>query len=237
MSDKEAAYASLIEGMDKSLGDIMDWLEKNGEADNTIILFMGDNGGYATGSHWRDEPLYTQNAPLNCGKGSAYEGGIREPMIVSWPGVTQPSSRCDRYLLAEDYFPTILEMAGITDWKVPQTIDGVSFVPLLKQTGDPSEGRSLYWNCPNLWGEAGPGIGATCSIRQGKWKLIYFYETGQKELYDIPADISEQHNLAASHPEVVKRLSKDLGNFLRNSGGQRPSFKATGKPCPWPDEI
>lgn len=191
MSDKEAAYASLIEGMDKSLGDIMDWLEKNGEADNTIILFMGDNGGYATGSHWRDEPLYTQNAPLNCGKGSAYEGGIREPMIVSWPGVTQPSSRCDRYLLAEDYFPTILEMAGITDWKVPQTIDGVSFVPLLKQTGDPSEGRSLYWNCPNLWGEAGPGIGATCSIRQGKWKLIYFYETGQKELYDIPADISE----------------------------------------------
>ena len=90
---------------------------------------MGDNGGYATGSHWRDEPLYTQNAPLNCGKGSAYEGGIREPMIVSWPGVTQPSSRCDRYLLAEDYFPTILEMAGITDWKVPQTIDGVSFVP------------------------------------------------------------------------------------------------------------
>ena len=237
MSDKEAAYASLIEGMDKSLGDIMDWLEKNGEADNTIILFMGDNGGYATGSHWRDEPLYTQNAPLNCGKGSAYEGGIREPMIVSWPGVTQPSSRCDRYLLAEDYFPTILEMAGITDWKVPQTIDGVSFVPLLKQTGDPSEGRSLYWNCPNLWGEAGPGIGATCSIRQGKWKLIYFYETGQKELYDIPADISEQHNLAASHPEVVKRLSKDLGNFLRSSGGQRPSFKATGKPCPWPDEI
>ena len=237
MSDKEAAYASLIEGMDKSLGDIMDWLEKNGEADNTIILFMGDNGGYATGSHWRDKPLYTQNAPLNCGKGSAYEGGIREPMIVSWPGVTQPSSRCDRYLLAEDYFPTILEMAGITDWKVPQTIDGVSFVPLLKQTGDPSEGRSLYWNCPNLWGEAGPGIGATCSIRQGKWKLIYFYETGQKELYDIPADISEQHNLAASHPEVVKRLSKDLGNFLRSSGGQRPSFKATGKPCPWPDEI
>ena len=237
MSDKEAAYASLIEGMDKSLGDIMDWLEKNGEADNTIILFMGDNGGYATGSHWRDEPLYTQNAPLNCGKGSAYEGGIREPMIVNWPGVTQPSSRCDRYLLAEDYFPTILEMAGITDWKVPQTIDGVSFVPLLKQTGDPSEGRSLYWNCPNLWGEAGPGIGATCSIRQGKWKLIYFYETGQKELYDIPADISEQHNLAASHPEVVKRLSKDLGNFLRSSGGQRPSFKATGKPCPWPDEI
>ena len=117
-------------------------------------------------------------------------------------------------------------MAGITDWKVPQTINGVSFVPLLKQTGDPSEGRSLYWNCPNLWGEAGPEIGATCSIRQGKWKLIYFYETGQKELYDIPADISEQHNLAASHPEVVKRLSKDLGNFSAQFRRTTPFFQS-----------
>ncbi len=237
MSDKEAAYASLIEGMDKSLGDIMDWLEKNGEADNTIILFCGDNGGYATGKEWRDEPLYTQNAPLTCGKGSAYEGGIREPMIVSWPGVAQPNTRCDKYVIVEDYFPSILEMAGITDWKAPQTVDGVSFVPLLKQTGDPSEGRSLYWNCPNLWGEQGPGIGATCTVRQGKWKLIYFYETGKKELYDIPADISEKHNLAERYPDVVKSLSANLGEFLRSSGAQRPSFKKTGKPCPWPDEI
>lgn len=232
MSDKEAAYASLIEGMDKSLGDIMDWLEKNGEADNTIILFCGDNGGYATGTGWRDEPLYTQNAPLNCGKGSAYEGGIREPMIVSWPGVTQPNTRCDKYVIVEDYFPSILEMAGITDWKAPQTVDGVSFVPLLKQTGDPSEGRSLYWNCPNLWGEQGPGIGVTCTVRQGKWKLIYFYETGKKELYDIPADISEKHNLAERYPDVVKSLSANLGEFLRSSGAQRPSFKKDRKTVP-----
>ena len=237
MSDKEAAYASLIEGMDKSLGDLMDWLEKNGEADNTVILFCGDNGGYATGAGWRDEPLYTQNAPLTCGKGSAYEGGIREPMIVSWPGVTQPNTRCDKYVIVEDYFPSILEIAGITGWKAPQTVDGVSFVPLLKQTGDPSEGRSLYWNCPNLWGEQGPGIGATCTVRQGKWKLIYFYETGRKELYDIPADISEKHDLAERYPDVVKALSANLGEFLRSSGAQRPSFKKTGKPCPWPDEI
>lgn len=237
MSDKEAAYASLIEGMDKSLGDIMDWLEKNGEADNTIILFCGDNGGYATGSGWRDEPLYTQNAPLNCGKGSAYEGGIREPMIVSWPGITAPNSRCDSYVIAEDYFPSILEMAGITDWQVPQVIDGISFVPLLKQAGDPSEGRSLYWNCPNLWGESGPGIGATCTVRQGKWKLIYFYETGKKELYDIPSDIGETRNLADKYPKVVRQLSENLGQFLRDSNAQRPSFKSSGKPCPWPDEI
>lgn len=102
-----------------------------------------------------------------------------------------------------------------------------------KQTGDPSEGRSLYWNCPNLWGEQGPGIGATCTVRQGKWKLIYFYETGKKELYDIPADISEKHNLAERYPDVVKSLSANLGEFLRSSGAQRPSFKKTGKPYHW----
>lgn len=238
LSDKEAAYASLIEGMDKSLGDIMDWLEENGMADNTIILFMGDNGGFSTGSEWRDEPLYTQNYPLNCGKGSAYEGGIREPMIVSWPGVTQPGSRCDSYLMIEDYFPTILEMAGVHNYKTRQPIDGVSFVPLLDGSGDPSVRRSLYWNFPNIWaGATGPGIGATATVRNGNWKLVYYYETGKKELFDIPNDISEKNDLAAAHPEVVKRLSADLGKYLRKVGAMRPSFRATGKPCPWPDEI
>ena len=237
MSDKEAAYASLIEGMDKSLGDIMDWLERNGEADNTIILFMGDNGGYATGKHWRDEPLYTQNSPLKCGKGSAYEGGIREPMIVYWPGVTVPGSRCGSYVMIEDYYPTILEMAGIEYKDAPQQIDGRSFVPLLRQNGDPSKGRSLYWNYPNLWGETGPGIGASCTVMDGEWKLIYFYETGRKELYNIVSDIGESEDLSSSRPDIVKKLSGKLGRFLRSAKAQRPTFKSTGLPCPWPDEI
>ena len=237
LSDKEAAYASLIEGMDKSLGDFMDWLEKNGEADNTIVIFMSDNGGYATGSGWRDEPLYTQNFPLKCGKGSAYEGGIREPMIVRWPGTVQPGTRCNDYLIIEDFYPSILEMAGIDDYDVPQEIDGISFVPLLKQTKNPSQGRSLYWNCPNIWGEKGPGIGPSCTIRKDNWKMIYFYETGEKELYDIPNDIEENNNVAALYPQIINKLSKELGKFLRQTNGQRPSLKKTGKPCPWPDEI
>lgn len=237
MSDKEAAYATLIEGMDKSLGDLMDWLEENGEADNTIIIFMGDNGGYATGEYWRDEPLYTQNSPLKCGKGSAYEGGIREPMIVFWPGVTEPGSRCDSYILAEDIYPSVLDMAGVRYDDAPQHIDGKSFVPLLNGAGDPSKGRNLYWNFPNLWGETGPGIGSTCTVRSGDWKLIYFYESGKKELYNIPDDIGEENDLAQERPDIVKKLSKELGKYLRKAGAQRPSFKATGMPCPWPDEI
>ena len=85
------------------------------------------------------------------GKGSLCEGGIREPMIVSWPGVAQPNTRCDKYLLIEDFYPTILEMAGVKDYETVQPIDGISFVPLLTGTGDPSKGRSLFWNMPNNW--------------------------------------------------------------------------------------
>ena len=236
LSGKEAAYASLIEGMDKSLGDILDWLESNNLTENTIILFMSDNGGYASGSEWRDEPLFTQNAPLRSGKGSLLEGGIREPLIVRWPGVVEGDSRCDSYLAIEDFFPTILEMAGIHRYQVPQVIDGRSFVPLLKGNGDPSRGRCLIWNYPHVWGNKGPGIDLNCAIREGDWKLVYSYKTGQKELYDIRHDIGEEHDLAAEHPRLVRRLSHHLGKRLKAMKAQRPAVQATGKPCPWPDE-
>ena len=236
LSEKEAAYASLVEGMDKSLGDILDWLESNGQAENTIFIFMSDNGGYASGKEWRDEPLFTQNAPLRSGKGSLLEGGIREPMIVRWPGIAIAGSRCDSYLCIEDFFPTILEMAGIRRYQVPQTIDGRSFMPLLRGKGDPSKGRCLIWNYPHVWGNKGPGIDLNCAIREGDWKLIYSYKTGQKELYNIRHDIGEEHNLAAGQPRLVRRLSRHLGKRLRAMKAQRPTVKATGKPCPWPDE-
>jgi arylsulfatase A-like enzyme len=236
LSEKEAAYASLIEGMDLSLGQIMDWLDRNGETQNTIVIFMSDNGGYATSSYWRDEPLYTQNAPLRSGKGSLLEGGIREPLIVRWPGTVRPLSRCNSYVMIEDFFPTLLEMGGIVHYQVPQTVDGRSFVPLLKGTGDPSEDRALVWNFPNVWDNEGPGISLNCAIRKGRWKLIYNYKTGEKELYDIDNDISEQHNLARRHPRTTRRLARELGRQLRLMHAQRPKVKATGKYCPWPDE-
>ena len=235
LSDKEAAYAALIEGMDKSLGDIMDWLENNGEADNTIIIFMGDNGGYATGAHWRDAPLYTQNYPLKCGKGSAYEGGVREPMIVYWPGVTEGGTRCGSYIMAEDIYPSILEMAGIKRYSVPQTVDGKSFVPLLDGSGDPSSGRDLFWNFPNLWGETGPGIGSTCTVRSGDWKLIYFYETGTKELYNIADDIGEgpvyiRRSDAEEALEVYKEDSTARMSAWRKDLDQLESYVKAGIP-------
>ncbi len=128
-------------------------------------------------------------------------------------------------------------MVGVKEYPTKRSIDGISFLPLLKETDDPSRGRVLVWNFPNIWGNNGPGINLNCAIRQDDWKLVYYYETGCKELFNIPNDIGEQHNVADQHPDIVKRLSKALGSYLRKVNGQRPSFKATGKSCPWPDEV
>jgi arylsulfatase A-like enzyme len=235
LDESEARYASMIEGMDKSLGDIMDYLDRNGLADNTIILFMSDNGGFSLRP--RAGELHTHNKPLNSGKGSAYEGGIREPMIVKWPGKVHPATKCSDYLICEDFFPTILEMAGIKKYSTIQTIDGKSFVPMLLQKGSTARGRDLFWNFPNNWGPTGPGIGATSTIRSGDWKLIYFYEDSHFELYDISNDIGELHNLAAQQKARVSEMAVRLGKFLREVRAQRPSYKSSGKTVPWPDEV
>jgi len=235
LNESEARYSSMIEGMDKSLGDIMDYLDRHGLAENTIILFMSDNGGFSLRP--RAGELHTHNKPLNSGKGSSYEGGIREPMIVKWPGRVQPGSRCNDYLIIEDFFPSILEMAGIRKYSTVQTIDGRSFVPMLLKSGSTSSGRDLYWHFPNNWGPTGPGIGATSTIRSGDWKLIYFYEDCHFELYNIADDIGELSNLSAVQPARVRELASKLGKYLRGVKAQRPSYQSTGKPVPWPDEA
>lgn len=235
LDEYEARYSSMIEGMDKSLGDLMDYLDRNNLTDNTIILFMSDNGGFSLRP--RAGELHTHNKPLNSGKGSAYEGGIREPMIVKWPGKVKPGTKCNDYLLIEDFYPTILEMAKVKDYSTVQTIDGKNFVPMLLQKGSTSEGRDLFWHFPNNWGPTGPGIGASSTIRSGEWKLIYFYEDKRFELYNINEDIGELNNLAVEQPEKVKEMADKLGSYLRSVDAQRPSFKATGKFVEWPDEA
>ena len=238
LSDKEAAYASLIEGMDKSLGDLMDWLEKNGEADNTIFIFMSDNGGLAAEPGWRDGTPHTQNAPLRSGKGSMYEGGIREPMIVKWPGEVQPDTRCDKYLIIEDFYPTILEMAGVKSYKTRQVIDGVSFADALKEHRINPD-RTLIWHFPNLWGETQnkeEGYGAYSAILKGDYHLIYTWETRQLRLYNVKEDIGEQNDLAQSMPDKVKELAKELSDYLRARDAQRPTLIQTNSLIPYPDE-
>ncbi len=139
--------------------------------------------------------------------------------------------------MIEDFFPTILEMAQMKDYRTVQTVDGISFVPRLLNPEKETETRDLFWHFPNNWGPTGPGIGATSTIRSGDWKLIYYYRDQHFELFNIPEDMGEQNNLGERNPEKVNELSQKLGEYLRNGHADRPFYKETGAPVPWPDEI
>jgi arylsulfatase A-like enzyme len=221
----EATLASMIEGMDKSLGDLMATLDRLGIGDNTIILFMSDNGSPSQ---------CPQNLPLRGHKLTPYEGGIREPMIVKWPGVTQPGSVCREPVVIEDFFPTILELAGADrHGKTLQAVDGVSFVPLLKGEGRTPSDRAFVWHFPNNYGGQTP----FSAIRQGPWKLIYHQADRRLELYNIDTDIGETRDLGKENPAKVRELAQRLGERLRAADAQMPTNRATGKPIEWPDQV
>lgn len=230
----EARYASMVEGMDKSLGDLMNHLDKRGIADNTIILFMSDNGGLSALA--RGGEPHTHNKPLSSGKGSVHEGGIREPMLVKWPGVVKNNSATNTPVIIEDFFPTIIELAGISNYKTVQTVDGQSFISILKGEDVDYAERPLFWHYPNNWGPSGPGIGATSTIRKGDWKLIYYHLDSHFELFNINNDIGETTNLAGKEISKVKELAGELGTFLRSVNAQMPTNTDTNQWVPWPDD-
>ena len=242
-SPVEKHYSGLIEGMDKSLGDIRQYLEKNNLDKNTVIIFMADNGGLAISGRMGNKE---SNYPLSFGKGSNREGGIREPMIVYWPGVTKPESVCTTPVIIEDFFPTILEMAGAKKIQAPQVVDGKSFVTLLKG-GKMNPNRPLLFHTPNVWGEGNGNnslYSPSTAMRQGDWKLIYWHPTQKFELFNIKEDISEEHNLAERHPDRVKAMAKTMTALLKDRKAQMPTYKKDnpagareGSPVPWPDQA
>lgn len=209
-TEQEAAYCALVEGMDESLGELMYYLTKHHLTKNTIVIFMSDNGGFSHPP--REGKSNTQNYPLRGGKGSLYEGGIREPMMVRWPDVTQPKSVCSQYVDIQDFYPTILDMTGITHYKTVQEIDGESIVPYLKDPLLRNNKRALIWNFPNDWtgGRFGEDNSWMTAIRQGDRKLIYFEKYGRLELYNLKEDIKEQHDLSKKVPEKTRELAELL---------------------------
>lgn len=240
LSETEAEYAAIVEGMDKSLGDLMDLVEKKGIADNTIIVFMSDNGGYSVGGRQGDS-----NAPLRGGKGACFEGGIREPMIVYWPGVTDGGTVNATPVIIEDFYLTLLAMAGIRDYETVQHIDGRDFTPALtKGSGARSiwKERPLYFHYPNNWGERSSDVGLPSSaIRMGDWKLVHFYEDAHNELYNLREDISEQHDLlkepTRKYKKIASKLARKLSDHLRSNGANMPIRKSTGQRAAYPDEV
>lgn len=235
LDEKEAAYAALIEGMDKSLGDIRRHLRERGIEQNTIVIFMSDNGGLAA---WgRGGKANTHNRPLRSGKGSPFEGGIRVPMIVEWPGQTDENTMCSVPVIVQDWMPTILEMAQVPSYKTVQTIEGQSIVPLIKGAGSMHRKRPLVWHFPNKWDAEGDGIGPYSAIRSGDWKLIYYYRTRQACLFNLSEDIFEKidHGKNPVHLKMQERLLRRLTRELRLSKAQLPIVKATGQTACYPD--
>jgi len=228
----EAAYATMVESMDAALGTILDALESGGAIDRTIIIFSSDNGGLS--AHARGGAANTHNAPLRSGKGSAYEGGVRVPTIIAWPGITDNPSRNDTPIIAHDFFPTILEFAGV---EIPDeyqsSIDGVDLGPLLRRER-PGPPRDLFWHMPHTWGPRGPGISPFSSIRSGDWKLIYYHATQAFELFNLKNDLSETTNLVEFRPEIARDLAQRLSDQLRACGAQMSIRKATGESVPLP---
>ncbi|WP_206109253.1 sulfatase [Paenibacillus sp. HB172176] len=196
----DGRYAAMIENLDHNIGRLLDALDQSGQADNTLILFTSDNGGLSSA-----EGSPTCNAPLQEGKGWMYEGGVREPLIVKWPGVTQPGRICEAPVTSPDFYPTLLEAAGLP--LLPeQHRDGVSILPLL-QGAEALERESIFWHYPHYGNQGGtPGS----SIRMGDYKLIEFFEDGRLELYHLRDDISEEHNLAQREPQLAAKLHAAL---------------------------
>lgn len=210
-------YAAMIESVDQGVGRVLDKLDELVLAENTVVFFFSDNGGYGN---------VTSMAPLRGSKGMLYEGGIRVPLIIRWPGVAKPRTKCDVPVIGIDFYPTMLEIAGA---KKPRRhiLDGESILPLLKGA-DKLKRKAIFWHFPAYlepynerqkpWRTTPAG-----AVRMGDWKLIEFFEDNRIELYNLKYDISEKENLAESNPEKAEELHRLLLNWRKKTNAPVPT--------------
>ena len=218
---KHAVYAAMVEAMDLAVGKVLDKLESLGLDEDVVVAFTSDNGGLST-----SEGSPTSNLPLRGGKGWVYEGGIREPFIIRWPGVTKPGSVNSEPVMSTDFFPTFVKAAGSKPTGAGP-IDGVDLMPSLK--GGTLERKALYWHYPHYSNQGGFPGGA---IRMGKWKMIERYEDGAVHLYDLSEDLSEHTDLSKVHPEQVAKMRKKLHQWYEDVDAKflQPKGKEGKKP-------
>ena len=202
----DPAYAATIEAVDQNVGRILESLARLKLAENTVVIFTSDNGG---------TPQYTE--PLKGSKGQLYEGGIRVPLVVSWPGLKKPGSKCDVPVSSVDLYPTLLELAGIQR-AAGQVFDGVSLVPVLNGANDLARPR-LFWHFPCYVGRATP----SSAVREGDFKLIEFFEDGgRRELYNLSSDPNEERDLIATMPDKAATLYRTLQTWQSETGAAIP---------------
>ena len=218
-------YAAMIASVDESVGRVLATLDELKLAENTIVIFSSDNGG--VGGYVREGLKkagdVTDNAPLRSGKGSLYEGGVRVPWIVRWPG-TVPVAVTDTPIISVDLLPTLIALSGAPS-PANQNLDGVSLVECFTRGGKLAPPRDLFWHFPGYLG-AGQGMWRTTpagAIRSGDWKLIEFFEDGKKELYDLRTDESQKTNLAEMKPEKVAELHAKLVAWRKQVSAPLPT--------------
>ena len=256
LPDPEDDYAAMLESMDASLGAILAKLEQRGIANQTLVLFASDNGGLSALVRYdsldASEPwhVHEHNRPLASGKGSSYEGGLRIPLIAAWAGQASgqpavqpdlpipPGSTSDEPIHFDDLFPTLLSATGIPNpASYLQDVDGEDLTPLLSASGGFARSGPLLWHYPHQWiwepGD-GPGIEPFTAVREGDWKLVYFYVDERWELYDLSSDLEEAVNLATRETERVHQLGSDMIGWMSAVGANRPRDAATLQEVPPP---
>lgn len=265
LDEGQARYASMVEGVDTSLGMLMDYLEQRGVADNTIIIFYSDNGGHSIDTR-KGGVAHHVNDPLREGKGSVYEGGIRVPMMFYWPGKTYAGARINTPVVPEDMFRTILHMAGVSGYDTIQPLDGLDLCGLItdgsqyvgkamargeisnqveansfvipQSVSGVNPQRDVISHMPHQWRiEDQYDVDYMSSIRRGEYKLVYRMETSQLELYNLKEDISERNDISKQNPQLVEQLARALSDRLREWNAAMPVVKQTGEPVKMPDEL
>ena len=214
-------YAAMLSALDSGVGRVLDALETHGLADNTIVIFTSDNGGLNV-IEGPNTPA-TSNTPLREGKGYLYEGGIRVPLLVRWPGQVPAGATCAQPVIGTDTLPTLCEAAGVPRTAWPATLDGISDLALYRAPNTSPPARDLFWHYPHFSNQGGrPGS----VIRRGDWKLIEWHEGPRVELFDLAQDPSESTDVAAANPEIRGTLRAALHAWRDAVGAQMPSPKA-----------
>lgn len=212
MKDTNPVYAAMIKTMDENVGRILTGLDQSGLASNTIVIFLSDNGGRV--GEFQEWETVANNHPLRSGKGSLYEGGIRVPLIIRWPGKVQEGAVCEVPLITNDLFPTIAGMAGGKEIKT----DGVSMMSLLQNPSANVEREMLFWHYPHYY----PTTTPASAVRQGKWKLIQYFEDDRVELYDLEQDLSETEDVSKIFPDIAAEMKQSLEGWLVYVEAQLP---------------
>lgn len=205
----QPTYAAMVESIDDSVGRVLDALKERQLEQRTIILFTSDNGGFYKA---------TSNRPLRANKGAYYEGGIRVPLIIRWPGVSQAGRVCDRPVISNDLYPTCLSAAGLP-MQPHQHCDAVNLRPLLGEESDAFPERSLFWHFPHYNGH--PSSVPCSVIRNGDWKLIESFDPPGVELFNLRDDAGESRNLASELPERTHALQQQLEQWRESVGAER----------------